>query len=409
MNLRTLIVVVGLVLVSPAVIAPAVPAQEAAAHPGVEQLLDSVPAALRGKRIGLITNHTGIDTRGASIIDRIMASPELRLVALFAPEHGIRGTAADGVKISSSKDTRTGLPIFSLYGETRRPTARMLAGVDALLFDMQDVGARPYTYISTMSLAMRAAKAKGIPFVVLDRPNPIGGHIVEGGVLDPAFASFTGIHPIALRHGMTIGELARLFNDRFGIDANLMVVPMRGWKRDMWFDETRLPWINPSPNIRRLETAIHYPGTVFIEATNLSEGRGTDHPLEQAGAPWLRASEVADSMNALGLPGIRFEAVRFTPAPDAAKYPRRALNGVRFILTDRESYRPVRTALLFIDLVRRMHPEFRWTERGAGMDRLAGSSAMRRAIEAGRLTATLAEWEREAAHFDVERRPYLLY
>jgi uncharacterized protein YbbC (DUF1343 family) len=392
-----------------AILAPAMRAQEVAVRPGVEQLLDSVPAVLRGKRVGLITNHTGVDVRGTSIIDRIAALPELRLVALFAPEHGIRGTAADGVKISSSKDRKTGLPIFSLYGETRRPTPRMLNGIDALLFDMQDVGARPYTYISTMSLAMRAARAKGIPFVVLDRPNPIGGGLVEGGVLDPAFASFTGIHPIALRHGMTIGELARLFNDRFGIDASLVVVPIRGWTRDMWFDETGLPWINPSPNIRRLETAIHYPGTVFIEATNLSEGRGTDHPLEQAGAPWLRAGEVADSMNAMQLPGVRFEVVRFTPASTAAKYPRRPLNGVRFILTDRERYRPVRTALLFIDLVRRLHPEFRWTERGAGMDRLAGSDAMRRAIEAGRLTSALAEWERDAERFDAERRPFLLY
>jgi uncharacterized protein YbbC (DUF1343 family) len=260
-----------------------------------------------------------------------------------------------------------------------------------------------------MSLAMGAAKAKGIPFVVLDRPNPIGGHLVEGGILDTAFASFTGIHAIALRHGMTIGELARMFNDRFGIGANLIVMPMRGWTRDTWFDETALPWINPSPNIRRLETAIHYPGTVFIEATNLSEGRGTDHPLEQAGAPWLRATEVADSMNAMRLPGVRFEAVRFIPAPSAAKYPRRSLNGVRFILIDRESYRPVRTALLFVDLVRRMHPEFRWTERGAGMDRLAGGDAMRRAIEGGGLTAALAEWEREAARFEAERRSYLLY
>jgi uncharacterized protein YbbC (DUF1343 family) len=392
-----------------AILAPAMRAQEVAVRPGVEQLLDSVTAVLRGKRVGLITNHTGVDVRGTSIIDRIAALPELRLVALFAPEHGIRGTAADGVKISSSKDRKTGLPIFSLYGETRRPTPRMLNGIDALLFDMQDVGARPYTYISTMSLAMRAARAKGIPFVVLDRPNPIGGGLVEGGVLAPAFASFTGIHPIALRHGMTIGELARLFNDRFGIDASLVVVPIRGWTRDMWFDETGLPWINPSPNIRRLETAIHYPGTVFIEATNLSEGRGTDHPLEQAGAPWLRAGEVADSMNAMQLPGVRFEVVRFTPASTAAKYPRRPLNGVRFILTDRERYRPVRTALLFIDLVRRLHPEFRWTERGAGMDRLAGSDAMRRAIEAGRLTSALAEWERDAERFDAERRPFLLY
>jgi uncharacterized protein YbbC (DUF1343 family) len=278
------------------------------------------------------------------------------------------------------------------------------------VFDMQDVGARPYTYISTMGLAMRAAKAKGIPFVVLDRPNPIGGHIVEGSILDTAFSSFTGMFPIALRHGMTIGELARMFNERFGIGADLIVVPMRGWRRDMWFDETALPWVNPSPNIRRLETAIHYPGTVFIEATNLSEARGSDRPLEQAGAPWLRAREVADSMNALSLPGVRFEHTRFTPARGTAKYGGVPLAAVRFILTDRETYRPVRTALLFIDLVKRMHPgNFRWQERGAGVDRLAGTDALRKAIDSGRLSELLAQWEREAEEFGERRRGVLLY
>jgi uncharacterized protein YbbC (DUF1343 family) len=391
-------------------LAPCAPSPAQSVLPGVEQFLADVPAAVRGKRVGLITNHTGVDARGVSIVDRLFASREVRLVALFGPEHGIRGTAADGEKISSGVDIQTRLPIFSLYGATRKPTTRMLANVDALLFDMQDVGARPYTYISTMALAMRAAKEKGIPFVVLDRPNPIGGHIVEGNVLDTAFKSFTGIYPIASRHGMTIGELARMFNDRFGIGANLLVIPMRGWKRDMWFDETGLPWVNPSPNIRRLETAIHYPGTVFIEATNLSEGRGSDLPLEQAGAPWLRAREVADSMNAMRLPGVRFEAVQFTPVRGTAKYGGITLPAVRFVLTDREMYRPVRTALLFIDLVRRLHPDdFRWTERGAGLDRLAGTDRLRAAIETGTLPASLAEWDREAARFDVERRPYSLY
>ncbi|HEU5183723.1 MAG TPA: DUF1343 domain-containing protein [Gemmatimonadaceae bacterium] len=378
--------------------------------PGVEQFLADVPASVRGKRVGLITNHTGVDARGTSIIDRLAASRDVKLVALFGPEHGLRGTVPDGVKISSGVDRKTGLPVHSLYGATRAPTARMLANVDALLFDMQDVGARPYTYISTMALAMRAAKQKGIPFVVLDRPNPIGGHIVEGAVLDTAFRSFTGIHPIALRHGMTIGELARMFNERFGINAQLIVVPMRGWRRAMWFDETDLPWVSPSPNIRRLETAIHYPGTVFIEATNLSEGRGTDHPLEQAGAPWLRARAVADSMNAMGLPGVRFESVRFTPARGAAKYPGRTVPAVRFVLTDRESYRPVRSALLFLDLVRRMHPNaFRWTERGAGLDRLAGTDKLRKSIESGSLTDLLTEWVRDAQQFEETREPYLLY
>jgi uncharacterized protein YbbC (DUF1343 family) len=378
--------------------------------PGVEQFLADVPAAVRGKRVGLITNHTGVDARGTSIIDRLFASPHLELVALFGPEHGLRGTAADGVKISSGIDRKTRLPIFSLYGETRKPTRRMLANVEVLVFDMQDVGARPYTYISTMGLAMRAAKEKGIPFVVLDRPNPIGGHIVEGNILDTAFKSFTGMFPIAVRHGMTIGELARMFNDRFGIGADLIVIPARGWRRDVWFDETGLPWINPSPNIRRLETAIHYPGTVFVEATNLSEARGSDLPLEQAGAPWLRAREVADSMNAMGLPGIRFEATQFTPVRGTTKYGGVRLDAVRFVLTDREAYRPVRTALLFIDLVRRMHPSnFRWQERGAGVDRLAGTDELRNAIEAGRLHALLARWEAEARAFDQDRGKYLLY
>jgi uncharacterized protein YbbC (DUF1343 family) len=379
-------------------------------RPGIEQFLADVPLAIRGKRVGLITNHTGVDARGVSIIDRLFASRQVKLVALFGPEHGIRGTAADGEKVSSGVDRKTRLPLFSLYGDGRKPTPRMLANVDALLFDMQDIGARPYTYISTMALAMQAAKAKGIPFVVLDRPNPIGGHIVEGNVLDPAFKSFTGIYPIALRHGMTIGELARMFNERFGIGANLIVVPLRGWTRDMWFDETGLPWVNPSPNIRRLETAIHYPGTVFIEATNLSEGRGSDLPLEQAGAPWLRAREVADSMNTLELPGVRFEAGRFTPTARTAKYGGIALQSVRFAVTDRETYRPVRTAILFIDLVRRMHPaQFRWQERGAGVDRLAGTDRLRAAIEDGSLAALLANWGLDATRFEADRRSYLLY
>jgi uncharacterized protein YbbC (DUF1343 family) len=384
--------------------------QEPIVLPGIEQFLADVPAPLRGKRVGLITNHTGVDARGVSVIDRLFASRQVRLVALFGPEHGIRGTAADGEKISSGRDRKTRLPIFSLYGQTRRPTPAMLVGVDALLFDIQDVGARPYTYISTMALAMHAAKEKGIPFVVLDRPNPIGGHIIEGNVLDTAFRSFTGIYPIALRHGMTIGELARMFNERFGIGANLTVVPMRGWTRETSFDQTGLVWVNPSPNIRRLETAIHYPGTVFIEATNLSEGRGTDLPLEQAGAPWLRAREVADSMNAMRLAGVRFEAVRFTPVRGTPKYGGAALPAVRFVLTDRESYRPVRAALLFIDLVRRMHPhKFRWQEGGTGLDRLAGTRELRLAIEGGRLRELLDAWEAEADGFREARRAFLLY
>jgi uncharacterized protein YbbC (DUF1343 family) len=215
---------------------------------------------------------------------------------------------------------------------------------------------------------------------------------------------------VALRHGMTIGELARMFNDRFGIGAELIVVPMVGWRRTMWFDQTGLPWVKPSPNIRRLETAMHYPGTVFIEATNLSEGRGTEHPLEQAGAPWLRAPAVADSMNAMHLPGVRFEPTRFRAVKGTAKYGGVTVPAVRFVITDREAYRPVRTTLLFIELVRRMHPEsFRWQERGAGVDRLAGTDALRKAIAEGQLQRLLDAWEAESAEFLSVRREFLLY
>ena len=370
-------------------------------------VLRDLPPVLRGRRVGLITNHTGIDASGASGIDRLAALDGMRLVALFAPEHGIRGSAAPGERIQSGRDERTGLPIHSLYGETRSPTPAMLEGVEALLFDMQDVGARQYTYISTMALGMQAAAEHDIPFVVLDRPNPIGGEVVEGGLLDPEFSSFVGMYPIPSRHGMTVGELARLFNDRFGIGARLVVVPMEGWTRATWFDETGLPWVNPSPNIRSLEAASHYPGTVYLEGTNLSEGRGTERPFEQTGAPWLRAEATASAMNSLRLPGVRFQAVEVPVDPGAAKYPGESLPGVRLAVTDRVVYRPVEAALRLIAQIRRTHPEeFRWS---GSIDRLAGSDALRSAIEAGGLDSLLARWEEEAAEFRRQRAPYLLY
>ena len=375
--------------------------------PGVDVLLADVPPVLRGKRVGLITNHTGIDRTGRSTIDRLVSAPELRLVALFSPEHGIRGTAAPGEKVSSGTDDRTGLPIHSLYGETRRPTPEMLAGVEALVFDIQDVGARQYTYVYTMALAMQAAAEQRIPFVVLDRPNPIGGVIIEGNLLDTAFASFVGMYPVPSRHGMTAGELAGLFNRRFAIGADLTVVPAEGWRRELWFDSTGLPWLPPSPNLPTLESAIHYPGTVFFEGTNLSEGRGTDHPFEQTGAPWLRAEEVAGAMNSMALPGVRFAAVRFTPRAGSAKYPGQQLPGVRIIATERDRYRPVSSTLLLIDMIRRMHPEhFQWSRT---IDRLAGTDRLRKAIEGGTLPELLREWEADSERFREARTPYLLY
>ncbi|HKG95738.1 MAG TPA: DUF1343 domain-containing protein [Gemmatimonadaceae bacterium] len=377
--------------------------------PGVDVLFAGpLPEVLRGKRVGLITNHTGIDRGGGSTADRLAApSSGMRLVALYGPEHGIRGTAAPGERVEAGRDEKTGVPVHSLYGETRKPTPAMLEGVEVLVFDIQDVGARQYTYPYTMALAMQAAAEKGIPFVVLDRPNPVGGEIVEGNLLDTAFASFVGMYPIASRHGMTVGELARLFNREYRIGVDLTVVPAVGWKRSQWFDSTGLPWLAPSPNLPTLESATHYPGTVYLEGTNLTEGRGTDRPFEQTGAPWLRADTVVAVMNAMRLPGVRFEVAEFDVRPTAAKYPGQHLRGVRLVATDRGAYRPVATTLLLIDAVRRLHPDdFKW---GGSIDRLAGTDRVRKAIEAGTLRELLAEWDRDAERFRETRTPYLIY
>ena len=385
----------------------AVSAARVGVRPGLDVFVTNPPAAIRGRRIGLITNHSGIDTERRSAIDRLASSPDLKLVALFSPEHGIRGTAAEGERVESGRDERSGLPIHSLYGATRKPTPEMLEGIEVLVFDIQDVGARQYTYVYTMAYAMQAAAEKGIPFIVLDRPNPITGQIVEGNILDTAFASFVGLYPIASRHGMTAGELARFFNREFGIVANLTVIPVAGWRRRQWFDETELPWIAPSPNLPTFTSTIHYPGTVFFEGTNLSEGRGSDAPFEQTGAPWLRPAEVIAALSARELPGVRFEVVSFSVRQNAAKFPGRTLPGIKLVVTDRESYRPIRTVLTVIDEIRRLHPaEFAWS---GSIDRLAGTDRLRRAIEDGTLPTLLAEWDREADRFRSVRSPYLLY
>jgi uncharacterized protein YbbC (DUF1343 family) len=377
-------------------------------RPGIEVFLAELPPAVKGKRVGLITNHTGIDRARTSDIDLIARHPDLKLVALLAPEHGIRGDAAAGVKIADETDPRTGVPIYSLYmAEDRGPTAAMLKDVDVLIYDLQEVGGRTWTYVSTMALAMQAAAKKQIPFVVLDRPNPIGGEIVEGALLDPKFKSFVGMYPIPARHGMTVGELATLFNRKHGIGADLIVARVANWRRDQWFDQTGLPWVNPSPNLRSLAALSSYPGSVYFEGTNLSEGRGTDRPFEQIGASWLNAPEVARTMNERRLPGIRFEAITMPVASTAARFAGQTIAAIRFVITDRESYRPVRTSLLLIDEIRRQHPrEFAWSPT---IDRLTGSDKVRLGIEAGRLSSVLEEWDREAADFLESRQPFLLY
>jgi uncharacterized protein YbbC (DUF1343 family) len=300
------------------------------------------------------------------------------------------------------------VPVHSLYKtEDRGPTPAMLKDVDVLVYDLQEVGGRTWTYVSTMVLAMQAAAKKKIPFVVLDRPNPIGGEIVEGALLDPKFASFVGMYPIPARHGTTVGELATLFNQKHGIGVELIVARVANWRRSQWLDETGLPWVNPSPNLRSLAALTSYPGSVYFEGTNLSEGRGTDRPFEQIGAPWLKAEDVVKLMNGKTLPGILFEAITMPVASTAAKYPGQTIPAIRFSITDREAYRPVRTALLLIDEIRRQHPkEFAWSKT---IDRLTGSDKVRLAIEGGRLPALLEEWDREAAAWLESRKPFLLY
>jgi len=388
--------------------ADAMAGSEAVVRPGIEVFLADVPAALRGKRVGLITNHTGIDRARTSDIDLIARHPQLRLVALLAPEHGIRGNVQDGERIEDERDAGTGVPIHSLYrSEDRGPTPEMLRDVDVLVYDLQEVGGRTWTYVSTMALSMQAAARKGIPFVVLDRPNPIGGEIVEGALLDPRFKSFVGMYPIPARHGMTVGELATLFNRAHGIGAELIVARVANWRRSQWFDQTGLPWVNPSPNLRSLAALKSYPGSVYFEGTNLSEGRGTDRPFEQIGAPWLDAPGVARTMNEMRLPGIRFEAITMPVEPAAAKFGGQTIPAIRFAITDAQAYRPVRTALLLIDEIHRRHPrDFAWTRT---IDRLTGSDRVRLAIEGGRLRPLLDEWDREAAAFAESRKPFLLY
>lgn len=377
-------------------------------RPGIDVFLANVPEKFRGKRVGFLTNNSGIDRAGVLGIDRVAQSKDLKLVALFAAEHGIRGDAMNGAKIQDEKDEKTGVPIYSLYkAEDRGPTDAMLKDVDFILYDLQEVGGRTWTYVSSMALSMQAAARKKIPFVVLDRPNPINGEIIEGAVLDEKFKSFVGMYPIPARHGMTVGELAKMFNEKFGIGADLTVIKAEGWKRSQWMDQTGLPWVNPSPNLRSLAALTSYPGTVYFEGTTLTEGRGTDKPFEQIGAPWLNAPEVARVMNEKKLPGVRFEAITMAVAPTAAKHPGLTIPAIHFVITDRDAYRPVRASLMLIDEIKRQHPkDFAWRP---SIDRLTGTDRIRLAIDAGQLMPLLDEWDKSAEGFRETRKPYLLY
>jgi uncharacterized protein YbbC (DUF1343 family) len=381
---------------------------------GIEVFVANPPQIVKGKRIGLITNQSGQDHARTATIDLIRAMKDVQLVALFSPEHGIRGVAE--ARVASSTDEKTGLPIHSLYGDTYKPTPEMLRDVDVLVYDIEDIGVRQYTYESTLTHALEAAAEKKIPIVVLDRPNPVTGRILEGNILEPGFESFVGIHQVLSRHGLTLGELARMYNAERKIGADLTVVPVQGWTRNMWRDQTDLPWVNPSPNIRTLNAAINYPGTVFFEAINVSEGRGTDAPFEQIGAPWLDNVKLVAEMNALKLPGIQFSALDIPVSGTGRKYAGETLKGVRFTITDRETYRPLETSLIMIEKIRHMHPnEFQW--RGANqreptmltIERHGGTKKLKEAVDAGTLKALLEQWKQDQATFAQRRAPYLLY
>lgn len=378
-------------------------------RPGIEVLLSDSLALVRGRRAGLITNHTGRDRSGTPSIDLLADHPEVELVALFSPEHGIRGSAEAGVRIEGGVDERTGLPIHSLYGETRAPTPEMLDGIDVLLFDIQDIGTRYYTYLSTMALAMEAAGEHGIPFVVLDRPNPIGGDPVHGNILDPAFSSFVGLYPIPMRHGLTAGEFARMAVGEFGVEVELSVAALDGWERTMAYDDTGIPWIAPSPNMPSVESALHYPGTCLFEGTTISVGRGTDIAFQQLGAPWLDGEALAARLNALGVPDARFIPVRFTPtSPGDGKFGGTEVGGVR-LESAGPDYDPTLAALALLVEIRAMSGN-QWSWRIGHFDRLAGTDALRAALDAGATYAELAErWGDGLEDYLARRAEYLLY
>lgn len=375
---------------------------------GLEVLLSDSLHVLQGKRVGLITNHSGRDRDGRRDIDLLFHAPGVKLVALFGPEHGIAGVVRGGDRIGASTDSATGLPVYSLYGETRVPSPDMLRDVDVLLYDIQDVGARVYTFEWTMALSAEAAGKLGKKFIVLDRPDPIRADRVEGGVLENAHRSFVGQFDVALRYGLTPGELLRYLVGTGRIVADAAVVPMTGYRRSMWYGDTGLPWINPSPNIQDEEAALLYPGTVFFEATNLSEGRGTDAPLKQVGAPWLSdAADVAREMNGRAIPGIRFEATTATVSA-GEKHGGRTIPVVRLRVTDRDAAEPVAAAVwLMREIYGRHRADWRWQD--GGIERLSGTSQLRTAIENDGVAALLARWRSESLAFARDARPYFLY
>jgi uncharacterized protein YbbC (DUF1343 family) len=400
---------------------------------GVEVFFEKYLAMVKGKKVGLITNPSGVDSRLRSTIDLFRTSPDVKLVALYGPEHGVRGTAQAGEYVPFYMDDKFKIPVFSLYGPSLKPQPGMLknidefmrsfdtthAGkkldlsmtkdVDVLVYDIQDVGTRVYTFESTMAYAMQVSAEAGIDFIVLDRPDPISGVVTEGPILEyPEYSSFVGVYPVPVRFGMTVGELAKLYNDKFlEKKAKLTVVPMEGWRREMWYDETGLRWIFPSPNMPTLDTAAVYPGQVFFEGTNVSEGRGTTRPFEIFGAAWIDGFELTKKLNALGLVGVTFREQWFTPT--FSKFKGELCGGAQIHVTDRAAFRPLETTLQIIKTIRDMYPDkFEFHEKY--FDKIMGTSKVRLALEKGASVKNIvAGFAPGLAQFAEARKPYLLY
>jgi len=384
---------------------------------GLERLLDKRLDLLRDARVGLVCNHATVDHSLRHAADLVHAHPKVSLTTPFGPQHGIRGDVQDNmVETAHGVDRQTGLPVYSLYSETREPTEAMLKDVDVIVVDLQDVGCRIYTFVYTMANCMRAARALGKRVVVCDRPNPIGGDAVAGNVLDPAFASFVGLYPIPTRHGLTSGELARLFNEAHGIGCALEVVPMEGWSRGRWMDDTDAPWVLPSPNMPTLDTATVFPGTVHLEGTQMSEGRGTTRPFELVGAPYIDPEAYGRRLNALGLPGVYFRPTVFQPT--FQKHGGRSCGGVQIHVRDRDAFEPVKAGLAVVKIAYEMYAgEFKWKQPPYEyvfdknpFDVIAGTSALREAIESGRSLDEMEEsWRAGTEAFRRQREKYLLY
>ncbi len=377
-------------------------------RPGIEVLLEDSLHLVAGRRVGLLTNQTGIDRAGTGDVELLLGA-DVQLTAIFSPEHGFRGRL-DQPNVPHDLDSATGLPIYSLYGAERAPSGAMLADLDVLLVDLQDIGARPYTYISTALLSMQAAAQSDLAVYVLDRPNPIGGLLVQGPVLDTSMASFVGMLPVPLRHGMTLGELAAFGNDVLDIGARLVVIPAAGWRRAMWFDETGLPWVRPSPNMPSLESATHYPGVVLFEGTNLSVGRGTADAFQRIGAPWLDPGRVIRELGPT--PGVRLEPDSMTPQnPGDRKYADTTVPAIRLITTDRETYDPTWTAIRLLEVIATIHDDALDIPNARYLDARTGTPRIRLAIEAGTPPTTLL-WggiDSALAAFRPLRHRYLLY